>query len=123
MENEHKCACCHSIMVFVTDAPFQCQARTLAEQTGYRIWTIVWCPQAESVYPLSTRRSRSGTSARYEGNEARDFIADLAAQVVRKAPHKFVGTLLSCLSCALWEDGDPYELINLPGCQQAGDLW
>ena len=50
----------------------------------------------------------------YGGEEAESFVEDLAAQVVREAPHKFVGHLLSCLSCAFWKDKWPQDLTNLP---------
>ena len=45
--------------------------------------------------------------------EKDELLVHLACEVVRNAPAKFVGMLLSCLSCAFWEDGGLNDLYVL----------
>ena len=67
-----------------------------------------------NIFSKFLRSDNKGAAPVYDGEEAETFVEDLAAQVVREAPHKFVGTLLSCLSCAFWENKGPQDLTNLP---------
>lgn len=67
----------------------------------------------ERVFKKYLRRSQS-----LSASEISFFLSDLSAQVLRKAPARFVGILISSLSCALWEDGDPRKLYHL---QNAND--
>jgi hypothetical protein len=67
-----------------------------------------------NVFSRFLRASGEGKGPEYAGEEADVFVEDLAAQVVRGAPHHLVGSLLSCLSCAFWVEGGPRELATLP---------